>query len=82
LKVKEIIGMMPITVVPQTPGYIKGVINLRGKVIPVIDLRLKFAMSGRRLYGKNVYYSCGNNDDGQNSFDGHSSGLRFRSTEH
>ena len=38
LKVKEIIGMMPITVVPQTPAYIKGVINLRGKVIPVIDL--------------------------------------------
>ena len=45
LKVKEIIGMMPITVVPQTPAYIKGVINLRGKVIPVIDLRLKFSMS-------------------------------------
>jgi purine-binding chemotaxis protein CheW len=44
LKVKEIIGMMPVTVVPQTPAYIKGVINLRGKVIPVIDLRLKFTM--------------------------------------
>jgi purine-binding chemotaxis protein CheW len=36
--------MMPITVVPQTPTYIKGVINLRGKVIPVIDLRLKFTI--------------------------------------
>lgn len=45
LKVKEIIGIMPITVVPQTPSYIKGVINLRGKVIPVIDLRLKFSMA-------------------------------------
>ena len=44
LKVKEIIGMMAITTVPQTPGYVKGVINLRGKVIPVIDLRLKFDM--------------------------------------
>ncbi len=44
LKVKEIIGMMAITTVPQTPEYMKGVINLRGKVIPVIDLRLKFAM--------------------------------------
>jgi purine-binding chemotaxis protein CheW len=44
LKVKEIIGIMPITVVPQTPDYIKGVVNLRGKVIPVIDLRLKFSM--------------------------------------
>src|SRR3989304_7703414 len=44
LKVKEIIGMMPITTVPRTPGFVKGVINLRGKVIPVVDLRLKFDM--------------------------------------
>jgi len=44
LKVKEIIGMMVITTVPQTPEYMKGVINLRGKVIPVVDLRLKFGM--------------------------------------
>lgn len=44
LKVKEIIGMLPITSVPRTPEFIKGVINLRGKVIPVIDLRLKFDM--------------------------------------
>ncbi|MBT8490292.1 MAG: chemotaxis protein CheW [Deltaproteobacteria bacterium] len=43
-KVKEIIGMMAITYVPQTPGFVKGVINLRGKVIPVVDLRLKFGM--------------------------------------
>ena len=44
LKIKEIIGMMPITMVPQTPAFVKGVINLRGKVIPVIDLRLRFNM--------------------------------------
>ena len=44
LKIKEIIGMMDITVIPKTPPYVKGVINLRGKVIPVIDLRLKFEM--------------------------------------
>jgi purine-binding chemotaxis protein CheW len=44
LKVKEIIGMMPITTVPRTPEFVKGVINLRGKVIPVMDLRLKFSM--------------------------------------
>ncbi|HVO66251.1 MAG TPA: chemotaxis protein CheW [Syntrophales bacterium] len=44
LRVKEIIGMMAITVIPQTPAYVKGVINLRGKVIPVVDLRLKFGM--------------------------------------
>jgi purine-binding chemotaxis protein CheW len=42
--IKEINGMMPITNVPQTDEYVKGVINLRGKVIPVIDLRLKFGM--------------------------------------
>lgn len=45
LKIKEIIGMMPITPIPQTPEFVKGVINLRGKVIPVIDLRLRFGMS-------------------------------------
>jgi purine-binding chemotaxis protein CheW len=44
LKVKEIIGMMPVTPVPKTPSYVKGVVNLRGKVIPVADLRLKFDM--------------------------------------
>ena len=44
LKVREIIGYMEITAVPQTPEYVKGVINLRGQVIPVIDLRGKFGM--------------------------------------
>ncbi len=44
LKVREIMGIMEITPVPQTPDYMKGVINLRGRVIPIIDLRLKFAM--------------------------------------
>ena len=44
LKVREIIGMMPITSVPRTPEFVKGVINLRGKVIPVTDLRLRFGM--------------------------------------
>lgn len=44
LKIKEIIGMMPITSIPQMPEYIKGVVNLRGKVIPVIDLRTRFSM--------------------------------------
>ena len=44
LKVREIIGYMDITAVPQTPQHVKGVINLRGQVIPVIDLRTKFGM--------------------------------------
>jgi purine-binding chemotaxis protein CheW len=45
LKVREIIGYMDITSVPQTPKYVKGVINLRGQVIPVVDLRAKFGMN-------------------------------------
>ncbi len=44
LKVREIMGLQEITAVPHTPAYTNGVINLRGKVIPVIDLRLKFGM--------------------------------------
>ena len=44
LKIKEIIGMMSVTSIPQTPEFVKGVINLRGKVIPVVDLRLRFGM--------------------------------------
>ena len=44
IKVREINGYMEITSVPQTPMYVKGVINLRGQVIPVVDLRLKFGM--------------------------------------
>ena len=44
LKVREIIGLMEITAVPEVPHYMKGVVNLRGKVIPVVDLRLKFGM--------------------------------------
>jgi purine-binding chemotaxis protein CheW len=44
LKVQEIIGMQPITRVPRTPAAIRGVINLRGKVIPIMDLRERFGM--------------------------------------
>ncbi len=44
LKVREINGIMKITAVPRVPEFVKGVINLRGNVIPVIDLRLKFGL--------------------------------------
>ncbi len=44
-KSREIIGVMEITHIPKTKNYIKGVINLRGKIIPIIDLRLKFGMT-------------------------------------
>ncbi|MHC4243638.1 MAG: chemotaxis protein CheW [Planctomycetota bacterium] len=49
LKVREIIGYMEITAVPQTPHYVKGVINLRGQVIPVIDLRTNFGMEAAEI---------------------------------
>lgn len=53
LNVSEIIGITPITPVPKTPNFIKGVINLRGKIIPVMDLRLKFEMI-ERAYDQNT----------------------------
>ena len=46
LKVREIIRLISITALPQMPDYVKGVINLRGKIIPVIDLRLRFGFDG------------------------------------
>ncbi|MEJ5260271.1 MAG: chemotaxis protein CheW [Anaerohalosphaeraceae bacterium] len=49
LKVREIIGYMNITAVPRTPEFVKGVINLRGQVIPVIDLRLRFGMDAAEV---------------------------------
>lgn len=47
LRVKEIVGIMGITPVPQAPSHVKGVLNLRGKIIPVVDLRLKFGFPER-----------------------------------
>ncbi len=47
LKVREIMGLQEITVVPQTPDFVRGVINLRGKIVPVLDLRLKFGLAER-----------------------------------
>lgn len=51
LKVREIIGMLDITAIPRTPPYVKGVINLRGRIIPVLDLRLKFDLN-EAAYGE------------------------------
>ena len=56
LCVREIMGVQEITAVPQTPGYVKGVINLRGKVIPVVDLRLKFGLPGARVHAADLHH--------------------------
>lgn len=66
LKIKEIIGIMPITTLPQTPSYIKGVVNLRGKVIPIVDLGIKFGMKSIGLTEKTgiiVVEIAGSNQD-------------------
>ena len=47
LKVREIVKFIEITSVPRLPRYVKGVVNLRGKVIPVIDVRLKFGLASK-----------------------------------
>lgn len=52
LKVQEIIGMMDLTRIPHAPEFIRGVINLRGKVIPVMDLRLKFGLEAKEATEK------------------------------
>lgn len=52
LKVKEIIAMMKVTKVPKTPVFVKGVINLRGKIIPIIDLRLKFNLESEDYHSR------------------------------
>ncbi len=52
LKVRELIGLMEITYVPKTPDHIRGVINLRGKIIPVVDLRTRFGMNSQKATEK------------------------------
>jgi purine-binding chemotaxis protein CheW len=54
LKVREIIRVLEITRVPRAPAYIRGVINLRGKVIPVVDLRLQFGMPAAKTTDQTV----------------------------
>lgn len=64
LSVREIIGMMDITRVPRAPSFIRGVINLRGKVMPVWDLRKKFGMSPTETTDQTVIIvvQCANGD--------------------
>jgi len=65
LKVREINGYMDITAVPQTPHHVKGVINLRGQVIPVIDLRAKFGMDTAEITEKTCIIVVEANQNGR-----------------
>ena len=58
-RIREIIGRLPIRSMPQTPPFIKGVINLRGKVIPVMDLRLRFGNERGGDYGAKLHHCVG-----------------------
>ena len=60
LKVREIMGIQDITAVPQTPAHIKGVINLRGKIIPLVDLAFGHILPGEflRNAGRGSAYNC------------------------
>lgn len=62
INVIEIIGILDITVVPGTPDYVKGIINLRGGVVPVIDVRLKFRQP-ERAYDEHTCIVVINIDD-------------------
>lgn len=70
LKVQEIIGLMKITKLPKTPEYIEGVINLRGKIIPVIQLRAKFNMNDKAATEKNCIIVVRNSQNAHQSIIG------------
>lgn len=70
LKVNEIIGLMNITPIPHTPDYMKGIINLRGKIIPVMDLRVKFSMSEHKYDEQTCIIIVEIPIQGQNNFIG------------
>lgn len=61
LKVREIIGMVDVTALPRTPDFVLGVVNLRGRIIPVIDLRRKFGMAPAEFTNETciVVVDCG-----------------------
>jgi purine-binding chemotaxis protein CheW len=64
LKVKELMGMTAITSLPRTPVFIRGVINLRGQIIPVIDLRLKFGLDFREYTKRTCIIVVENTSEG------------------
>lgn len=68
LKVREILGVVDVTALPNTPDYVLGVVNLRGRIIPVVDLRRKFAMQAAPFTPETciVVVDCG--DEGESAF--------------
>ena len=56
--VTEIVGLQPITFLPEMPGYIKGIINLRGSIVPIMDLRLRFGKESREYDERTCIVIC------------------------
>ena len=81
LKVREIMGLQEITAVPQTPAHVKGVINLRGKVMPVIDLRLKFGLPAAEYTQRTCIIVTQVQGRVGRGADGHRGGRRLGSAE-
>jgi purine-binding chemotaxis protein CheW len=65
VRVREIIALIDITAVPLAPDYVRGIMNLRGRVIPVIDLRRKFAMTPTEDHDRKCIIVCDVQRDGQ-----------------
>ena len=65
LRVREIIGVMDVTYVPGTPDFVRGVINLRGKIIPVIDLKYKFGLGEAEITEKSCIIVVDVNSNGR-----------------
>ena len=57
--VREVLDYTPVTKVPQMPAYMRGVINLRGEVLPVLDMKLKFGLGEMEKNQKHLYYHRG-----------------------
>jgi len=70
LRIREIIGMLPIRSIPQAPPHIRGVINLRGRTIPVIDLRVKFGLGTAAASDRNCIVILESEQAGQTHFIG------------
>lgn len=61
-QVREIVRMQEITEVPNAPGHVEGVINLRGRIVPVVDLRKHFGLPGREHTAETRYSNCRDRD--------------------
>jgi purine-binding chemotaxis protein CheW len=68
LKVREIIGVVDVTALPNTPAHVRGVLNLRGRIIPVVDLRQRFGMPSAEFTAETCIVVVDSGDESESSF--------------